>query len=101
MMSPNSLRNAMISAGSLVISVSGMRSGNSVTKIFSGLLRTQAGSPWAKVRIDGKDAGITPIKQEIRAGDHQIEFVRPDNDEVRYRRSVHVQPGKHVEVVAP
>ncbi len=64
-------------------------------------LRTQAGSPWAKVRIDGKDAGITPIKQEIRAGSHQIEFVRPDNDEVRYRRSVQVQPGKHVEVVAP
>ena len=64
-------------------------------------LRTRAGSPWAKVRIDGKDAGITPIKQEIRAGSHQIEFVRPDNDQVRYRRSVHVQPGKHVEVVAP
>jgi serine/threonine-protein kinase len=64
-------------------------------------LRTQAGSPWAKVRIDGKDAGSTPIKQEIRAGSHQIEFVRPDNDEVRYRRSVHVHPGKHVEVVAP
>ena len=31
-------------ARSWVISVSGIRSGNSVTKIFSGLLRTQAGS---------------------------------------------------------
>ncbi len=53
------------------------------------------------MRIDGKDAGSTPIKQDIPAGSHEIEFVRPDNDEVRYRRSVHVQPGKHVEVVAP
>ncbi len=64
-------------------------------------LRTQAGSAWAKVRIDGKDAGITPIKRDIRAGSHEIEFVRPDNDEVRYRRSVHILPGQRVEVVAP
>jgi hypothetical protein len=44
MMSPLARRNAATSCGSLVISVSGIKSGNSVTKIFSGLLRTQAGS---------------------------------------------------------
>jgi len=64
-------------------------------------LRTQAGSAWARVRIDGKDAGITPMKRDVGSGSHEIEFVRPDNDEVRHRRRVHVMPGQHVEVVAP
>jgi eukaryotic-like serine/threonine-protein kinase len=65
------------------------------------ILRTQAGTAWAKVRIDGSDAGVTPIKREIAAGSHEIEFVRPDNDKVRLRRRVHVLPGREVEVVAP
>ncbi len=43
-MSPCSARNALISARSRVISVGGIRSGNSMTKIFSGALRTCAGS---------------------------------------------------------
>jgi PEGA domain len=65
------------------------------------ILRTQAGTAWAKVRIDGSDAGVTPIKREIAAGSHEIEFVRPDNDKVRLRRRVHILPGREVEVVAP
>ncbi|MNL87111.1 hypothetical protein D3C87_2161120 [compost metagenome] len=44
MMSPISSRKRAISLTSRVISVGGIRSANSVTKIFSGELRTQAGS---------------------------------------------------------
>ena len=43
MMSPLLAAEA-ISCGSLVIRVSGISSANSVTKIFSGCLRTKAGS---------------------------------------------------------
>jgi hypothetical protein len=64
-------------------------------------LLTVPGTAWAKVRIDGVDAGMTPMKRDIAAGSHDIEFVRPDNDGVRYRRRVHVVAGRHVQVVAP
>ena len=37
-------RNALISSRSLEISVGGIRCGKSITKIFSGALRTLAGS---------------------------------------------------------
>ena len=39
-----------MSSRSRVISVAGIRSGNSVTKIFSGALRTSAGSLTTSVR---------------------------------------------------
>ncbi|HKE18528.1 MAG TPA: protein kinase [Kofleriaceae bacterium] len=64
-------------------------------------LRTRPGTAWAKLRIDGKDAGVTPQKRGIPAGTHDIEFVHPDSEGVRYQRRVHVVAGHHVEVVAP
>jgi len=84
-------------------SASEQGSGSGSAPIGAGTitLRTQPGTQWAEVRIDGKDVGDTPMKREIAAGSHDIEFVRPDKDEVRYRRTVHVAAGQHVEVVAP
>jgi serine/threonine-protein kinase len=33
--------------------------------------------PWAKVRVQGRDRGITPLRLELPAGDYAIELENP------------------------
>ena len=43
-----------------------------------GVLRLQV-QPWAKVRIDGREVGITPLQDlNLVEGSHQVELVNPD-----------------------
>ncbi len=51
--------------------------------------------PYAQVRIDGGEAGVTPLlHQRIAVGRHVIEFVDPETGRVRESRVVLVEAGK-------
>ena len=97
MMSPCSLRKARISPGSRVISVGGVSSGNSVTKSFSGALRTSAGSLTTSVfgmdaleEMRGGDVGH--VEGRVLAEQHHVEagevgdFGGPEREMVALRR---------------
>ena len=35
--------------------------------------------PWAKVEVDGREVGVTPIEPlALAAGDHQVRLINPD-----------------------
>jgi hypothetical protein len=62
---------------------------------------TVAADPFALVRIDGVEAGTTPIfRRKLPIGQHEIVLVSPDSGAVRLRRSVHITPGDVREVIA-
>jgi serine/threonine protein phosphatase PrpC len=41
----------------------------------SGVLRVETQPPGLPVRIDGFSAGVTPVKQRLRAGSHQVQIM--------------------------
>lgn len=50
--------------------------------------------PWARVKVDGHDEGVTPVKKlKVKAGNHRVVLV---NEEWDYKKSfkVHVRSGK-------
>jgi hypothetical protein len=52
------------------------------------------------VRIDGVDAGNTPIfKRELPAGKHTIELITPDTNVVRLKRTITLRPGAHESII--
>jgi hypothetical protein len=58
--------------------------------------------PYAHVRIDGRDVGVTPIvKRKLPAGTHLLELVRPDTGEVRLERRVLIRKNAHARVTHP
>ncbi len=62
----------------------------------------KAGTAYAKVSIDGVELGETPVyKREVTAGEHELVLIEPGSDKVRLRRSIRVEPGRLVKVMAP
>jgi hypothetical protein len=56
---------------------------------------TVGATPYALVRIDGKQVGITPVnRHRLPVGPHEIVLVRPDTGEVRHRERVTIEEGK-------
>ena len=48
------------------------------TAVFSILLVLLI-RPWAKVEVDGREVGVTPIEPlALAAGDHQVRLINPD-----------------------
>jgi serine/threonine-protein kinase len=57
---------------------------------------TIGATPYALVRIDGKEIGVTPImKRKLPTGRHSIQLVRPDTGEVRLEKVVSLDEGQH------
>ena len=49
--------------------------------------------PWAKIEIDGREVGVTPLSAPVSAGSHQIRFVNPDLGK-DFTRTVEVGPSE-------
>ncbi|MCC7381067.1 MAG: serine/threonine protein kinase [Deltaproteobacteria bacterium] len=63
---------------------------------------TVGAEPYALVRIDGEDAGVTPIvRRKIPAGTHHIELLSPDTGEVRLKKQVKVDADEHKRITIP
>jgi serine/threonine-protein kinase len=63
---------------------------------------TIGATPYANVRIDGVDVGVTPImRRKVSAGTHKVELLSPENGEVRLERSVHLEANQHERVTVP
>lgn len=61
---------------------------------------TVAAEPYAIVRLNGRQIGITPIlRRRIPAGEHEITLISPDKDTVRYRKRLKIEKGQHEEVI--
>ncbi len=62
---------------------------------------TIGASPYALVRIDGKEIGATPIwNRKLPAGRHEVQLVRPDTGEVRLTKILKLDEGQHERVTA-
>jgi serine/threonine-protein kinase len=60
---------------------------------------TIGASPYALVRIDGKEIGATPIwDRKLPVGRHEIQLVAPDTGEVRLRKIVKLEEGQHARI---
>jgi serine/threonine protein kinase len=56
---------------------------------------TIGASPYALVRIDGKEIGATPIwNRKLPAGRHEVQLVAPDTGEVRLTKIVKLEEGQ-------
>jgi hypothetical protein len=63
---------------------------------------TIGAQPYALVRIDGQEVGVTPImRKKLSAGTHEIQLVRPDTGEVRLKKVVTVADGEHQRITLP
>jgi serine/threonine-protein kinase len=65
-----------------------------------GVLRVNA-IPWARVRIDGKEIGLTPLKPlSVIEGTHQVELIYSGADRTqRFQARVAVGPGKNARLI--
>jgi hypothetical protein len=47
--------------------------------------------PWAKVEVDGREVGVTPLNEPLvlAAGDHQVRLINPDLQK-DVTRTVHI-----------
>jgi eukaryotic-like serine/threonine-protein kinase len=56
---------------------------------------TVGASPYALVRIDGKEIGATPIwSRKLPVGRHEIQLVAPDSGEVRLTKILKIEEGQ-------
>ncbi|MCK6552218.1 PEGA domain-containing protein, partial [Myxococcota bacterium] len=63
---------------------------------------TIGAQPYALVRIDGQEVGVTPImRKKLPAGPHEIQLVSPDTGEVRLKKSVTLADGEHQRITYP
>jgi serine/threonine-protein kinase len=61
---------------------------------------TIAATPFALVRIDGKEIGTTPIlRRAIASGRHEVVLVTPDTGTIRLRRALDLAPDSHERIV--
>jgi serine/threonine-protein kinase len=61
---------------------------------------TVAADPYANVRIDGKEAGTTPIfRRKLPAGEHLIELVSPDTGRTRLKKTIQLAENEHEKVI--
>jgi len=52
---------------------------------------TIAADPYANVRIDGREAGTTPIfRRKLAVGTHEIILISPDTGAVRYKKKIQI-----------
>ena len=62
---------------------------------------TVGAQPYAIVRLDGKQIGVTPImRRKVLVGRHELELVHPDTHERRLLRTVEIDEGEHERVTA-
>ncbi len=60
---------------------------------------TVGAKPYARVRIDGQEIGVTPImRKRLPTGPHVIQLVRPDTGEVRLTKKVNLTTGQHARI---
>lgn len=57
--------------------------------------------PYANVRIDGTDVGVTPLRKSLPPGAHVIELVSPDSGAVRWSKTVTVEAEQTVRIKVP
>ncbi|MBI3181403.1 MAG: serine/threonine protein kinase [Myxococcales bacterium] len=57
--------------------------------------------PFALVRIDGREAGVTPLTLKLAPGPHEVLLVSPESGEVRLRRPITLAPGEHRRITVP
>jgi serine/threonine-protein kinase len=63
---------------------------------------TIGAQPYALVRIDGQEVGVTPImRKKLPVGTHEILLVRPDTGEVRLKRVVTLESDAHERITLP
>lgn len=63
---------------------------------------TLAAEPFAVVRLDGVNLGPTPIlKRKIPAGTHQVEFLKPETGEVRFKQEIQLEKEQRLTIRAP
>ena len=75
------------------------------TALSSGLVVAQGGRgrlvvnslPWARVFVDGRDYGLTPMMRDVPAGRHTLRLVTQDGREMR--RTVEVRADETSRVV--
>jgi serine/threonine-protein kinase len=61
---------------------------------------TIAADPYANVRIDGREAGTTPIfRRKLPVGIHEIILISPDTGAVRYKKKVHIDENRLEKVI--
>ena len=62
-----------------------------------GFLRV-AVAPWARVRVDGRDMGLTPLPRlSLLEGVHEVELINPDIRR-RYQGIIRIMPGEESEL---
>jgi serine/threonine protein kinase len=57
--------------------------------------------PYANVRIDGVDVGVTPLRKQLPPGEHDVELVSPDSGAVRWKKVVVVEAEQTVRIKVP
>jgi serine/threonine-protein kinase len=63
---------------------------------------TIGAQPYALVRIDGQEVGVTPImRKKLGAGAHEIQLVSPDSGAVRLKKMVTLTDGEHQRITLP
>jgi serine/threonine protein kinase len=63
---------------------------------------TVGAEPYALVRLDGLDFGVTPIvRKKLPAGKHEVQLVSPDTGEVRVRKKIKLGPEEHERITWP
>jgi serine/threonine-protein kinase len=61
---------------------------------------TIAADPYANVRIDGREAGTTPIfRRKLPVGVHEIILISPDTGAVRYKKKIHIAENRLEKVI--
>jgi hypothetical protein len=61
---------------------------------------TIAADPYANVRIDGREAGTTPIfRRKLPVGTHEIILISPDTGAVRYKKKIHIAENRLEKVI--
>ena len=77
-----------------------VRGGDENAKTFGFV--TIGAQPYALVRIDGQEVGVTPImKKKLPIGTHEILLVRPDTGEVRLKRVLTLEENAHERITIP
>jgi hypothetical protein len=49
--------------------------------------------PWARVSVDGRDRGTTPLRLVLPAGEHDVALHNPQR-KLRHQRNVAITPGR-------
>jgi len=61
---------------------------------------TIAADPYANVRIDGREAGTTPIsRRKLPVGTHEIILISPDTGAVRYKKKINIAENRLEKVI--